>query len=250
MSDKPKNREGTSAASRGDQVRLQKFIADAGIASRRKAEELIVAGRVKVNGRVVKVLGTTISPRKAQVEVDGEPITNKKTKTYIAFHKPRGILSTMSDPEGRPCLGDYFPAKERRLFHVGRLDKESEGLILLTDDGDWANKVSHPSFGVIKSYQVVLDRPLENREIREVLKGVVLEDGMVKPESLQPLPFGGGAALEIAIHEGRNQIIRRLFEELGREVLVLKRVSIGSIKLGQLPAGRSRRLNSAEIANR
>ena len=162
------------------EVRLAKFIADCGVASRRKAEDLIAHGRVTVDGKRITEQGVKINPIKNQVEVDGKSISAVMTKTYIAFHKPSGILSTMSDPEGRPCLGDYFSNREERLFHVGRLDKESEGLILLSNDGSWAQEMSHPSFEVVKRYRVLLDRALDPKDLRAIKSGVALEDGIVK----------------------------------------------------------------------
>ena len=225
------------------EIRLQKFIAEAGIASRRRAETLIVDGRVKVNGRVVRVLGTKIDPEKHKVEVDGSLITPKLSKLHIAFYKPRGILSTMSDPDGRPCLGDIFSDSSTRLFHVGRLDKESEGLILLTNDGEWANRLIHPSSGVLKRYEVRLDKELSVADLRSLEKGVRLSDGTVKADRVKRI----GVIVEIDIHEGRNQIIRRLFESLGYEVLQLKRTRIGSIHLGELPVGKWRSLSNAEL---
>lgn len=225
------------------EIRLQKFIAEAGIASRRRAETLIVDGRVKVNGRVVRVLGTKIDPKKSKVEVDGSLISPKLSKLHIAFYKPRGILSTMSDPDGRPCLGDIFSDSSTRLFHVGRLDKESEGLILLTNDGEWANRLIHPSSGVLKRYEVRLDKELSVADLRSLEKGVRLSDGTVKADRVKRI----GVIVEIDIHEGRNQIIRRLFESLGYEVLQLKRTRIGSIHLGELPVGKWRSLSNAEL---
>ncbi|MEY3705228.1 MAG: hypothetical protein RLY29_600 [Actinomycetota bacterium] len=228
------------------EIRLQKFIADAGLASRRRAEAFILDGRVTVNGRVTRTLGTKIDPENDKVQVDGSAIQVKITKTYIAFYKPKGILSTMSDPTGRPSLGDIFNDSSVRLFHVGRLDKESEGLILLTNDGEWANKLIHPSGGVVKRYEVWLDREMENSHLREIEKGVRLPDGLVKVDRV----VKKGLVIEIDIHEGRNQIIRRLFESFGYEVLRLKRTRIGSIHLGELPVGKWRNLSSVEVLNR
>ncbi|NDC13158.1 MAG: rRNA pseudouridine synthase, partial [Actinobacteria bacterium] len=137
-----------------NELRLSKFLSESGIASRRKAEDLIASGRVSVDGKVIREQGLKIDPINSKVTVDGETIKQNHSKTYIAFHKPRGVLSTMSDPEGRDSLAQYFGSRNERLFHVGRLDKESEGLILLTNDGHWANRVAHPSHGVIKKYLV------------------------------------------------------------------------------------------------
>lgn len=226
-------------------LRLSKFIADCGVASRRKAEELIADGRVKVDGKTVREQGVKIDPINTIVQVDGKTIQASITKTYIAFHKPKGILSTMSDPEGRPSLSDYFSGRDERLFHVGRLDKESEGLILLSNDGHWAQEMGHPSNGVIKKYRVLLDRRLDPADLATMKKGVRLEDGVVKVLAAK----AAGEVVEISLHEGRNQIIRRLMAELGYEVERLVREQIGSIKLGELPAGRWRHLNDVELRN-
>jgi 23S rRNA pseudouridine2605 synthase len=228
-----------------ERIRLSKFIADSGVASRRKAEDLIASGRVFVNGRRIDSQGVKIDPINDEVLVDGKAVTAVLSKTYIAFHKPRGILSTMSDPEGRPCLGDYFSNRNERLFHVGRLDKESEGLILLSNDGQWAQKMAHPSHGVIKRYQVLLDRRLEPSDLKSIKAGVRLEDGVVKVIEITQR----GEALELSIHEGRNQIIRRLFDSLGYTVERLARDQFGSIKLGELPPGKWRHLNVVELRN-
>lgn len=198
-----------------------------------------------VDGKVVTKQGVKINPIKHKVEVEGRTLNSKATKTYIAFHKPRGILSTMSDPENRPCLSDYFQSRDERLFHVGRLDKESEGLILLSNDGAWAQKMAHPSYEVKKRYQVLVDRPLKAPDLRALERGIELEDGVAKALSVNQQ----GRTLTIEIHEGRNQIIRRMVGALGFEVERLLRDQFGSIKLGELPAGKWRHLNEAELVN-
>jgi 23S rRNA pseudouridine2605 synthase len=224
-------------------VRLQKFMADCGVASRRACEALIDEGRVKVNGKIVKTQGVKIDPINTKVEVDNELITATKTKTYLAFNKPAGILSTMSDPEGRPSLQDFFGSWPDRLFHVGRLDKESEGLIILTNDGQWAHESTHPSFGVEKTYLVQSEEPISRSAFQNLMEGVELEDGLAKPISVARR----GAMIEVVIHEGRNQIVRRMFDALGYPVERLIRTAIGSIKLGELPPGKWRSLNSVEL---
>lgn len=225
------------------QVRLQKFMADCGVASRRACEEIILEGRVKVDGKVVRQLGTKVNPINTKVEVDNQLINTQITKTYLAFHKPIGILSTMSDDSGRPCLGDFFGHMNERLFHVGRLDKESEGLILLTNDGAWAHRVTHPSFEILKSYLVLCEEEVSNQQLEKVKNGIDLEDGFVKPLAVSRK----GAWVELVIHEGRNQIVRRMFEAVGNPVTRLVRTSIGSIKLGELPVGKWRSLQEPEI---
>jgi len=227
-------------------VRLQKFMADCGVASRRACEALIDEGRVKVNGEIVKAQGVKIDPINTKVEVDNELINATKTKTYLAFNKPAGILSTMSDPEGRPSLQDFFGSWPDRLFHVGRLDKESEGLIILTNDGQWAHESTHPSFGVEKTYLVQTEEPISRSAFQNLVEGVELDDGLAKPISVARR----GAMIEVVIHEGRNQIVRRMFDALGYPVERLIRTAIGSIKLGELPPGKWRSLNSVELVNR
>ena len=229
-----------------DLVRLQKFMADCGVASRRACEALIDEGRVKVNGKIVKTQGVKIDPINTKVEVDNELISATKTKTYLAFNKPAGILSTMSDPEGRPSLQDFFGSWPDRLFHVGRLDKESEGLIILTNDGQWAHESTHPSFGVEKTYLVQTEEPISRSAFQNLMEGVELEDGLAKPISVARR----GAMIEVVIHEGRNQIVRRMFDALGYPVERLIRTAIGSIKLGELPPGKWRSLNSVELVSR
>mgnify|MGYP003336630410 FL=1 len=228
------------------ELRLSKFIANCGVTSRRGAEELIAQGLVTVDGKVVTIQGVKIDPLKHKVEVQGKSLNTQTTKIYIVFHKPRGVLSTMSDPENRPCLSDYFQSRDERLFHVGRLDKESEGLILLSNDGAWAQKMAHPSYEVKKRYQVLVDRPLKAPDLRALEKGIELEDGVAKALSVTQQ----GRTLTIEIHEGRNQIIRRMVSALGFEVERLLRDQFGSIKLGELPPGKWRHLNSAELVNK
>lgn len=227
------------------EIRLHKFLADSGIASRRKCEELIASGRVKVNGRTVSTQGVKINPLKHQVSVDGETITAVSSKTYIAFYKPRGVLSTMSDDRGRRSLGDFFDLRNERLFHVGRLDKESEGLILLTNDGEWANSLAHPSKGVEKSYEVLVEEVVTRDHLERLRKGVRLEDGLAKAETVRSVPGG----LEISLHEGRNQIVRRMCAAVGLNITVLKRTRIGKIRLGELKSGKWRYLSKVETLN-
>ncbi len=224
------------------EIRLQKVLADAGVASRRKCEELIESGRVSINGKIVRTLGTKIDPLKSQVSVDGKSIQINSNRTYIAFYKPRGVLSTMSDDRGRPCVGDYFSDRAERLFHVGRLDKESEGLLILTNDGEWAQEISHPSHGAAKTYQVFVEETVTRAMISNLKKGVRLEDGLAKGEALKLIPGG----FEIEIHEGRNQIVRRMAASQGLTVLALRRVRIGKIHLGELKSGKWRYLSIVE----
>ena len=225
------------------QIRLQKVLADSGVASRRACEKLILDGKVKVDGKVIRVLGSKIDPKISKVSVEGKSINLKKTNLYIAFNKPRGVLSTMSDPSSRPSLGDYFPADDHRLFHVGRLDKESEGLIILTNDGAWAQRLLHPSFEIKKRYFVVTDRKIRREEAERLLNGVRIEGGIAKAITARSI----GDGIEIEIHEGRNQVIRKMIAALGLEVLMLRRTRVGKIELGELPSGKWRHLSSVEL---
>lgn len=228
--------------------RLQKVMAEAGVASRRKAEEMILAGRVRVDGRVIRTLGSKVDPEKSEVEVDGEVITQKKSNIYLALNKPRGILSTLSDPEGRPHLGDLLQDRHERLFHVGRLDKESEGLLLLTNDGNLAHRATHPSFSLPKNYLLEI-RGMVSKEIAEAFRnGVELDDGMAKVDKLTVLPGQPGRTLfDVVIHDGRNQILRRMASATDLTIERLIRIGMGPIKLGELTPGKWREINGAEL---
>ncbi len=228
------------------EMRLNKIIADAGITSRRGADELIADGRVTVDGRPIRELGAKIDPENHEVAVDGETITRSLTKSYLVLHKPKGVLSTMYDPEGRPSLADFIDLRKERLFHVGRLDKDSEGLILLTNDGDLTFRATHPSFGLEKTYIIEFEGRLETGVDKVLLKGVELEDGMGRVLSFKQLSQNW---IEVKIHEGRYHIIRRLMEAVGVEVLRLIRTNFGPISLGDTPEGRWRDLNEQELLN-
>ena len=228
------------------EMRLNKIIADAGITSRRGADELIADGRVTVDGRPVRELGAKIDPGNHEVAVDGETIKRSLTKSYLVLHKPKGVLSTMYDPEGRPSLADFIDLRKERLFHVGRLDKDSEGLILLTNDGDLTFRATHPSFGLEKTYIIEFEGRLETGVDKVLLKGVELEDGMGRVLSFKQLSANW---IEVKIHEGRYHIIRRLMEAVGVEVLRLIRTNFGPISLGDTPEGRWRDLNEQELLN-
>ena len=226
------------------ELRLNKIIADAGVTSRRGADDLIISGRVMVDGRVVRELGAKYDPVKVHVEVDGETITQQLTKTYLALHKPRGVLSTMFDPDGRPSLADFIDLRTERLFHVGRLDKDSEGLILLTNDGDLTFRATHPSYGLEKTYIIEFDGRLPAGIEKTLLNGVELEDGMARVLAFKQL---SSTWIEVTIHEGRYHIIRRLMEAIGVEVLRLIRTKFGPISLGETLEGRWRDLNNGEL---
>jgi 23S rRNA pseudouridine2605 synthase len=226
------------------EMRLNKIIADAGITSRRGADQLIIEGRVMVDGFVVRELGAKFDPEKTKVSIDGETIKRSMSKTYLALHKPKGVLSTMFDPEGRPSLSDFIDLRTERLFHVGRLDKDSEGLILLTNDGDLTFRATHPSFGLEKTYIIEFDGKLPVGVEKTLLKGIELEDGMGRVLSFKQL---SPQWIEVSIHEGRYHIIRRLMEAVEVPVLRLIRTKFGPISLGDTPEGRWRDLNSGEL---
>jgi 23S rRNA pseudouridine2605 synthase len=228
------------------QMRLNKIIADAGITSRRGADELIESGRVSVDGLTIREMGSKFDPELVQVMVDGETITRSVSKSYLVLHKPKGVLSTMYDPDGRPSLSDFIDLRKERLFHVGRLDKDSEGLILLTNDGDLTFRATHPSFGLEKTYIIEHEGKLPTGIDKILLKGIELEDGMGRVLTYKEL---SPTWLEVSIHEGRYHIIRRLMEAVDVEVLRLIRTNFGPISLGDTPEGRWRNLNEGELTN-
>ncbi|CAB4751938.1 MAG: pseudouridine synthase [Actinobacteria bacterium] len=229
-----------------NEKRLNKIIADAGITSRRGADDLIASGRVSVDGLIIRELGAKFDASKSEVMVDGETITQSMTKTYLALHKPKGVLSTMFDPEGRPCLSDFIDLRTERLFHVGRLDKDSEGLILLTNDGDLTFRATHPSYGLEKTYIIEFEGKLPTGVEKTLLKGVELEDGIGRVLTFKEL---SPTWVEVSIHEGRYHIIRRLMAAVGIDVLRLIRTKFGPISLGETAEGRWRDLNSGELLN-
>ena len=233
------------------QTRLNKIIADAGIASRRAADQLILEGRVSVDGEVITELGNKVDPEICDIKVDGESLSISKSKTYLAFHKPAGVISTMSDPEGRSNLGDFFKDRKDRLYHVGRLDKDSEGLILLTNDGELAHRATHPSYGLEKRYLVEIEGEFNKQLSDQLLQGVRLEDGLARAVKVihARAVSRNHHWVEITIHEGRYHIIRRLIESLGLKVLRLIRLDFGPISLGDMKPGRHRVLNSQEMTN-
>ncbi|OLE29584.1 MAG: MFS transporter [Actinobacteria bacterium 13_1_20CM_3_71_11] len=231
-----------------DGDRLQKVLAAAGIGSRRACEELIDAGRVTVDGRVA-TLGDKVDPAAAEIYVDGERVVTDTRLVYLAMNKPRGVVSTMDDERGRAALADYLDHVPQRVFHVGRLDADSEGLLLLTNDGALAHRLTHPSFGVAKTYLCEVPGPVRRGLGRQLTAGVELEDGPAKADAFRVVDSVPGRVLvEVVIHEGRKHIVRRLLAECGYPVNRLVRTAIGPIKLGDLKAGRTRRLNRGEIA--
>ena len=230
-------------------VRLQKVLASAGVASRRKAEELIRAGRVKVDGIVVREMGTRIDPENAVVHVDGNRITTRSDLVYLALNKERGVLSTMSDDQGRPHIGQMLADRSERLFHVGRLDMDSEGLLLLTNDGELAHRLTHPSYGVAKTYVAEVPGPIPKDLGKRLRSGIELEDGPVAVDSFDVMDIHHNrAVVEVVLHEGRKHIVRRLLEAVDRPVSRLVRTRIGPVQLGHQRPGTLRKLNPVEVA--
>jgi 23S rRNA pseudouridine2605 synthase len=229
-------------------TRLQKVLAAAGVASRRASEDLITAGRVSVNGKVVKILGRRVNPETDVIHVDGVRVNVRDDLVYLALNKPPGVLSTMSDDRGRPTVGDYVAEREQRLFHVGRLDQDSEGLLLFTNDGELAHRLMHPSYQVLKTYLADVPGPIA-RDLGKTLRaGVTLEDGPVQVDAFRLVDMSRGRALvEVQLHEGRNHIVRRLLAEVGHPVTRLVRTQIGPVRLGHQRPGSIRKLNNAEV---
>ena len=228
--------------------RVQKLIAQAGIASRRKAEELIRQGRVTVNGRPIK-LGDSARPNKDVIAVDGQRIASSSGKIYLALHKPRGFVTTMEDERGRKCVAQLVEDVPGRVYPVGRLDKDSEGLLIMTNDGNLANAVSHPKTHVAKTYRVTLRPGITEEQLIKLSTGIMLDGRMTAPAKARVLEQQPGrAVVEIVLYEGRNRGIRRMCEYMGLEVARLKRTAIGPVRLSMLPQGRHRELSREEIA--
>lgn len=233
----------------GADIRLQKVLATAGVGSRRRCEELIAEGRVSVNGEVAD-LGRRVDPATAVVRVDGVRVNLRADLVYLAFNKPAGVVTTMSDPQGRPTVGDYVKGYEQRLFHVGRLDAETEGLLILTNDGDFAHRLAHPSHGVVKTYIAEVPGPIARSLKGRLLKGVELEDGPVTVDDFKVISASGSRALvEVSLHEGRNHIVRRLLDSVGHPVSRLVRTRVGPVRLGDLASGALRELTSKELGD-
>jgi 23S rRNA pseudouridine2605 synthase len=229
--------------------RLQKVLARAGIASRRVCEELITAGRVEVNGEIASTLGTRVDPESDEIRVDGERVVVSTRKVYVVLNKPRGVVSTMSDPQGRRTLADFLGGFDERLFHVGRLDTDTDGLILLTNDGDLAHRLAHPSFGVSKTYVAQVQGPISRDVCRRLLAGIELDDGPAAAESFRVVQeHGNRAIVELSLHEGRNRIVRRMLDAVGYPVRSLTRVAFGPLQLGGLAPGKARTLDRHEVA--
>jgi pseudouridine synthase len=229
-------------------IRLQKVLAAAGIASRRAAEGLIAAGRVSVDGVTVRTQGLRVDPRRSVVRVDGKRIPTAPGMVYLALNKPEGVVSTMSDPQGRPCIGDLVADRDERLFHVGRLDIDTEGLLVVMNDGEVAHRLAHPSFEVPKIYRAVVRGPIERDLGRRLRSGVELEDGPVSVDAFRVIDQSGrDAQIELTVHAGRNRVVRRLMDEVGHPVRRLVRLQFGPVRLGRLKPGGVRGLTQPEV---
>lgn len=233
---------------RPEGVRLQKVLAQAGVGSRRHCEHLIEAGRVAVDGKVVDQLGVRIVPEEASVEVDGKRISVDDTLVTVVLNKPKGVVSTMSDPEGRPALDGYVKDFAERLFHVGRLDAETTGVILLTNDGELANRLAHPTHGVAKVYVAKVVGQVPKSLCTTLRAGVDLDDGPVRATDCQILDVSHHHSIvQVELHEGRNRIVRRMFDAAGFPVEDLVRTQFGPVRLGTLQPGEVRELGKADI---
>ena len=232
-------------------VRLQKLMAQAGVASRRVCEEMIQDGRVSVDEQIVTELGVRVDPALQVVHVDGMRIQTDEKLVYYAFNKPAGVVSTMEDPDGRRCVSDYLdPRKHERVFHVGRLDVETEGLLLLTNDGELTNRLTHPSYEVPKTYLVQVHGPVEKGIGNQMKEGIRLEDGIAKVDDFRLVDSTPGHVLiEVVLHSGRNRIVRRMFDAVDHPVEKLARTHVGPIAIGDQKQGTVRKLSHTEVGN-
>ncbi len=229
-------------------VRLQKVLAAAGVGSRRVCEDLIAAGRVKVNGEVADELGRRIDPLVDIVHVNGLRVQLDSEHLTIALNKPLGVLSTMADDFGRPTLLPWVEETGKRLFHVGRLDSDTDGLLLLTNDGELAHRLAHPSYEIAKTYVAEVEGEVSRTLGRHLRDGIELEDGLAKADSFTVLQAGrNSSVVQMVLHEGRNRIVRRMFDAVGHPVIRLTRTSIGPVRLGQLKPGETREISGTDL---
>lgn len=231
-------------------VRLQKVLAAAGVASRRVSENLIAEGRVRVNGRIVRELGSRIDPEHDRVEVDGVAVQLDTAKRYYMLNKPRGVVSSMRDEQGRPDLRRFTDQLEERVFNVGRLDAETSGLLVLTNDGELAHVLAHPSFGVEKTYVAKVRGRMTAQTLQRLKRGIELDDGPISIDSgriLQQPGEGTSSLVEVTLHSGRNRIVRRMLDAVGHPVVDLVRRQFGPLHLGTLRSGAMRELTKVEL---
>ncbi|WP_338403694.1 pseudouridine synthase [Cellulosimicrobium arenosum] len=231
-----------------DGIRLQKVLATAGLGSRRACEELISEGRVEVDGVQVRELGVRVDPATAVVHVDGMRLQLDTSLVTLVLNKPRGVVSTMHDPEGRASLTDFVADRTERLFHVGRLDADSEGLLLLTNDGELANRLTHPAHEVAKTYLVTVQGTVSGNLQNKFLHGIELDDGVAKADAYRVVDrLPDQTMIEIVLHSGRNRVVRRMFDEVGHPVTQLVRTRVGPVALGNLRPGTTRVLGRTEL---
>lgn len=232
-----------------DKIRLQKYLAECGVASRRKSEELIAAGKVKVNG-VTAVIGDKVSPKHDKVTVSGKKVVSVKKNVYIMLNKPRGFITTMNDEHDRKCVAELVKDINTRVYPVGRLDRESEGLLIMTNDGEFTNALTHPSKHVSKTYRVTIRPTITKEQAAEFRNGIEIDGRMTAPADLRVLETQENrTVVEVTIYEGRNRQIRKMFEALGIEVARLKRTKVGNLKLGMLKQGAYRHLTEDEVSS-
>ncbi len=230
------------------QERLQKILAKAGIASRRKAEELIRQGKVTVDGRVVTEMGIQVDPEQQRIEFDGKPVTVEEKKVYVLLHKPAGYVSTVHDPQGRPIVTELIKGIQERIFPVGRLDLDTEGALLLTNDGELAQKILHPSHEVNKTYRATVKGKPSKKKVEMLSRGIDIDGRKTWPALIKVLSAGSReTTLQITIHEGRKRQVRKMCEAVGHPVLKLKRMAYGKLKLGNLAPGKFRFLSKKDL---
>lgn len=229
-------------------IRLQKVLAQAGVASRRRCEELMLAGEVAVNGEVVERMGTRVDPARDVIRVQGKRIPPPSDHVHLLLNKPRGVVSSMADEQGRPDLSGLVADRAERLFHVGRLDTDTSGLLLLTNDGDLAHKLAHPSFEITKTYVALVDGAVSDGVGRRLREGVELDDGPARVDRFVVKDRARGRSMvELDLHMGRNRIVRRLLAEVGHPVRELTRTAFGPLTLGGLGVGDIRDLSREEL---
>jgi 23S rRNA pseudouridine2605 synthase len=229
-------------------IRLQKVLAAAGLGSRRRCEELMATGRVSVNGEVVTQMGVRVDPSRDVIRVDGKRVPPPSDHAYLVANKPRGVVSSMADEKGRPDLRTLLVGRPERLFHVGRLDTDTSGLLILTNDGDFAHRLAHPSFEVTKTYVALVQGTVDDAVGKQLRSGIELDDGPAVVDRFRVLDRSAGRSLvELDLHMGRNRIVRRMLDRVGHPVLELTRTTFGPIRLGDLKAGAVRELTNSEL---
>lgn len=231
-----------------DGIRLQKVLASAGVGSRRRCEELITAGRVSVNGESELPMGTRVDPGRDVIRVDGERVVVPSEHVYLVTNKPTGVVSSMADEQGRPDLRTLLSGRPERVFHVGRLDTDTSGLLLLTNDGDFAHRLAHPSFEVTKTYVALVKGAVDDSVGQQLLAGIDLDDGSAAVDRFRVRDVAKGrSVVELDVHIGRNRIVRRMLAHVGHPVIELTRTAFGPVRLGSLRAGAVRDLTNAEV---